>query len=254
MAAGDRTVSVSGVWDRARIDPDAHRMTPEGPPVLPVPVQAAPPPQEEPQCICSCPMCQANPAQALRIPPSRPPEAPRIEVREENRRIVFEGISPIWYTRLAPSWYEEFEDTPTPIILSAGAASARALELLRSALTAEQREEFDRSRSEFDALGYFHVHRDGNRTYRITTGRMYNIHLYDSRNPSRMLGQMCAGPESIPGDGFLPVYDFMLGQKLHLESDEMGLIDRANFVWGGSPLTEHPWLLQARTTTYAGDF
>ena len=106
-------------------------------------------------------------------------------------------------------------------------ATERSIELLRSCLSNEQREQFDNSR-------HFIVH--GNETgarYRIGYGDVaYNVHELDDED--KLVMRLCFVPE-----GNLPAGDVMLTQKLMLENDELKAREIANKLspdqtwWGG---------------------
>lgn len=112
----------------------------------------------------------------------------------------------------------------------------RSLELLRRCLKPEQREHWDRYR-------HFHVYVDvweggawQRRTLRIQSGYAFNVlDVATGRH-------YCAGPEGPEPGRQLPLGDFLLGQKLMLETDPAAWFERANAAIdcrgdAGTPLT-----------------
>ena len=93
------------------------------------------------------------------------------------------------------------------------AAKERAIQLLRSALSPKQLQEFDRR-------GYFHV-QVGDRRFRVTRKRTHNVLEVDGQ--SRILRSLCAHPVE-----FVPDEDTMLSQKLILESHPEEFFKLAN--------------------------
>lgn len=114
-------------------------------------------------------------------------------------------------------------------------ARERSLELLRRCLKPEQREHWDRYR-------HFHVYVDvwdgswQRRTLRIEPGYAFNVlDVATGRH-------YCAGPEGPEPGRQLPLGDFLLGQKLMLETDPAAWFERANAAIdcrgdAGTPLT-----------------
>lgn len=92
-------------------------------------------------------------------------------------------------------------------------AQGRAEDLLRSALSEGQLQEFVKK-------GYFHV-QVGDRKFRITKGRSHNVKEVDDR--SRILRSFCAHPTE-----HVPDADTMLAQKLILETDPDAFFKLAN--------------------------
>jgi hypothetical protein len=94
-------------------------------------------------------------------------------------------------------------------------AERRGIALLRSWLTPEQTEQWDRS-GEFDVTGC-----DTGTRYRITRGTMMNINQLDAAG--RTVSQWCFRPE-----GKLAVGDVLLAQKIALEKMERRVLALAN--------------------------
>ena len=95
-------------------------------------------------------------------------------------------------------------------------AHKRSKELLRLVLSEEQF-------TSFIEVGHFLVIGGATgRTYRIVRGKAFNIHLLEN---GQLLRRYCAGPAGVPG------YDFIVGQKLWLESpDELDFLKSANVI------------------------
>lgn len=139
-----------------------------------------------------------------------------------------------WFGRrtLAPAESQIFAVLP----LHPSEAEDRARELLRSWLTPEQREEYDRD-------WFFHV-RGG------TTGTKYRLRDFGKRNESHWYNvdeyalaatipasyeikhKLCFGPKdhnrAFKGGWQLPAGDVLLTQKIALEQDEGNVLETAN--------------------------
>lgn len=101
--------------------------------------------------------------------------------------------------------------------VAAAAAGARAEKLLRSALTADQRQCLE-------ARGFFYTMGADGHMYRIKRGRCNNVERVDVAQPSRPpVERLCAHPGL-----FVPDADTMLAQKLMLECDPAAFRKIAN--------------------------
>lgn len=107
----------------------------------------------------------------------------------------------------------------------------RALSLLLTLLTEEQR-------AEFKAVGHFHVTGGGTGTrYRIRRDSAVNIDVLGEDGNVRF--RLCARPA-----GNIPMYDVIAGQLLYLQdrSTEAHFLNHANRHMAISPLTPVDWL------------
>lgn len=95
------------------------------------------------------------------------------------------------------------------------AAKKRAEELLVASLDSDQQKEYQKERS-FTVLS-----KDGQRKYRIQTGRSRNVQLLDASG--RVVKHYCAHPAEL-----VPDQDTMLAQKLMLEHAEDQFLKIAN--------------------------
>ena len=93
-------------------------------------------------------------------------------------------------------------------------AEARAMELLFSCLTTQQRDEYERTKA-------FTVISNKGNIFKIRRGKQHNIDRYDLQG--NHLENWCVCPQ-----GLIPTADTMLAQKMHLEHDEDALMRRAN--------------------------
>jgi hypothetical protein len=96
------------------------------------------------------------------------------------------------------------------------AANERAIALLKTCLTPEQREDYEKHQF-FDVIGS-----DTGRLYRIKYGTQSNIIEIDKRRARRICG-WCFLPE-----GGLAAGDVMLAQKIALENEELETLAVAN--------------------------
>lgn len=93
-------------------------------------------------------------------------------------------------------------------------AQKKARDLLISFLTPEQR-------TEFEAKGWFSVVGKSGRRYRVRRGTVANIDM--AVNDNIVPVRLCVHPGTS-----MPVEDVMLSQLLHLQHDDMALVNKAN--------------------------
>lgn len=103
-------------------------------------------------------------------------------------------------------------DSPAPIYSED--VNHRARKLLVSCLTPEQKREFEHEKT-------ITVRGESGLKYKIRKGEVYNILVLPRPGEEPIF--LCGGPENVP------IYDFMLAQKLWLENDEEGFLRVANF-------------------------
>lgn len=109
-------------------------------------------------------------------------------------------------------------------------ATNRAVELLLSLLSPEQRASYERDRS-FTVIG------SAGGIYRIRPGVMGNVDWIDPANSGREIaGVLCAHPQLWTSDGSLPDPDVALAQMLALTTDEADFVATANVHRGRRPI------------------
>lgn len=117
------------------------------------------------------------------------------------------GTVDTWGGTEAPAWETPKAATPE--------AQQKAEAILVESLDAQQRDEFTKDRC-------FTVESaKSKRRYRIKKGRVANIEELDAGG--RVVARFCVHPAK-----YVPDYDTMLAQKLHLEHDDEALLKIAN--------------------------
>lgn len=107
------------------------------------------------------------------------------------------------------------------------AANERARDLLRSVVTDEQWQEFER---------------DNSITVRGSAGGLYSVVCSGTNGNVRylseggeVLGTLCAHPHDYTDEGDIPTTDLHAGQVLALATDEQAWLSKANVHWGVMP-------------------
>lgn len=123
-----------------------------------------------------------------------------------------------WTSILEAMWKYHDRDTPTAQEAEAErlanvAAHAKAFDLLKSVLSFKQKKELDKK-------GYFHVHAQDRRKYRLYLSVGHNVELVKG---GKILKRYCLVPKVT-----VPTPDKVLAQKLLLEADVKTFLKLAN--------------------------